>query len=795
ARIATYRLDIVRHAASAPGSGGEWRIANEELLSSVEGLFQLQLNPAKQFAVRNLAVVAEDATIAFSSGKAFVAETPTGPTALVVVGNGELRFTPEPESERGQLRLFCGQERLFAPITAAFIRLNPQEFDQRVQSSALSAERVDARELARAQPLFEEGVAAAFALDLGDISAGTWSLVPTVGDFLADVRTRKYGTLTFSIATSEPESIQLFDRKRRRTISTYAPRAIRETRGVAFDEDQLADYDVIDYDIDATLNPTTEWLEGLVRVKLRSKRDALSTITLRLEEALTIASVTSLEYGRLLAIRIKGQNSFIANLPEPLERDDVLVLQVAYSGRAPLVEPDREVASMIRQEAEMPLIEPEPRYLLSNRSFWYPQAMHTDFATARMRLTAPAPFISVASGSPSAEGPRRKPPTTSGEPTLITFEFVVGQPLRYLSWVVAEMESVVERSVTVELRTEGVDTTAHPGPRYTGFDLTVTAHPRQVRRAGAAGQLVEEVMTFYAGLVDDVPFPTLTVALVDNDVPGGHSPGYYILLYQPLPTSRFAWRGDPVNFDSFPEFFLAHELAHQFWGQAVGWKSYHEQWISEGFAQYFAALYAETRESKTVLAGVLNRMRRSVLDNESQGPIFLGYRLGHIQDHSRVFRGIVYNKGAMVLHMLRRLIGDEPFFEGLRRVYWAGRFAKIGTDDVRSAFQSVTTLPLERFFDQWVYRSALPSIKWSWAAAGTPSRSSSPGIQVRFEQSGPTAFMLPVTVTVTYVDGSTDDHTVVITEPVVDVRLATRLGVRRVQVNGDSASLGRFSTS
>ncbi|MGE3843399.1 MAG: hypothetical protein AB7I50_17650, partial [Vicinamibacterales bacterium] len=68
ARIATYRLDIVRHAASAPGSGGEWRIANEELLSSVEGLFQLQSNPAKQFAGRNLAVEAVDATSGWSCG-------------------------------------------------------------------------------------------------------------------------------------------------------------------------------------------------------------------------------------------------------------------------------------------------------------------------------------------------------------------------------------------------------------------------------------------------------------------------------------------------------------------------------------------------------------------------------------------------------------------------------------------------------------------------------------------------------------------------------------------------------
>jgi len=81
--------------------------------------------------------------------------------------------------------------------------------------------------------------------------------------------------------------------------------------------------------------------------------------------------------------------------------------------------------------------------------------------------------------------------------------------------------------------------------------------------------------------------------MLEHDLPGGHSPGYFAALNQPLPTSPLVWRNDPAAFSSFPDFFLAHELAHQWWGQAVGWKNYHEQWISEGFAQYFSALYAQ----------------------------------------------------------------------------------------------------------------------------------------------------------------------------------------------------------
>ena len=70
--------------------------------------------------------------------------------------------------------------------------------------------------------------------------------------------------------------------------------------------------------------------------------------------------------------------------------------------------------------------------------------------------------------------------------------------------------------------------------------------------------------------------------------------GYFAVISTPVSFATLNWRGDPASFENFPQFFLAHELAHQWWGQAIGWKNYHEQWISEGFAQYFAALYRAT---------------------------------------------------------------------------------------------------------------------------------------------------------------------------------------------------------
>ncbi len=180
------------------------------------------------------------------------------------------------------------------------------------------------------------------------------------------------------------------------------------------------------------------------------------------------------------------------------------------------------------------------------------------------------------------------------------------------------------------------------------------------------------------------------LALSESELPGGHSPAYFAILNQPLPTTPYVWRNDPVSFNSYPTFFLAHELGHQWWGQAIGWKNYHEQWLSEGIAQYFAAMYAEKERGNETFVDVLRQMRRWAIEASPQGPVYLGYRLGHVKGDSRVFRAVIYNKAAMVMHMLRRLIGDDAFFRGIRAFYAEWQFRKAGTDDLRVAMEKAS---------------------------------------------------------------------------------------------------------
>jgi aminopeptidase N len=275
---------------------------------------------------------------------------------------------------------------------------------------------------------------------------------------------------------------------------------------------------------------------------------------------------------------------------------------------------------------------------------------------------------------------------------------------------------------------------------------------------------------------------------VENELPGGHSPGYFALLNNPPPAAPFVWRNDPATFTGFPEFFLAHELAHQWWGQAVGWKNYHEQWISEGFAQYFAALYAQKARGNNTSTDMLRQFRRWALEESDQGPVYLGYRLGHIKGNGRVFRALLYNKGAAVLHMLRRLTGDDAFFRALRTFYEQQKFQKAGTNDLQHAFETETGKSWERFFDRWIYGAALPRLRYQTVLTET-------AVTVRIKQTSDLVFDIPVTVTINYSDGRTTEVVVPVTEVDVERTIPVDGPVRNVQINRDGAAIAHFDES
>jgi hypothetical protein len=479
-------------------------------------------------------------------------------------------------------------------------------------------------------------------------------------------------------------------------------------------------------------------------------------------------------------LRVTNQNTILVNLPATLPQNEELLLTVVYSGRLQPQTPDRETLLAAQDQPppfsegpppqmpdDMSLPLAEPSYLYSNRSYWYPQSTVTDFATARIHLSVPVLYGCVATGEPIGK-PEIIVPKANPQDARRSCEFRANSPARYLSFIVSRFIESDRRRVMFDAgmstATDGGDRPASAARAGSGIDLIVQSNPRQTRKGRDLAPRAADILQFYQSVVGDAPYPSFTVAYVENALPGGHSPAYFAQLNAPLPNTGLSWRNDPAAFDNYPEFFMAHEVAHQWWGQGVAWQNYHEQWLSEGFAQYFAALYAKKFRGDDVFQGVLRRMRRWAIDQSGQGPVYLGYRIGHIKNDGRAFRAVIYNKGAMVLHMLRLLVGDDVFFRGMRRFYTDSRFRKVGTEDFRAAMEAESGRDLGRFFERWIYNATLPQIAFSYRVEPTGSGQAA---VLRFEQTGD-VFDVPATVTLEYADGRTREVQVALNDRVVE---------------------------
>jgi hypothetical protein len=792
--ITTWRVDVTPRPSP--------RIVEMEQLTLVSGLYKLALNPKKQFDVKNLTVEGTDITLELPVGQAFIAEIDEGPTAVVLLGRGRMRFFPSDPAERTQVRIFGGEDALTTEFDAAFIRIRPGEFARMFPAAAVTSRAVVAGDLRRATEVFEDYVGQTLHLDLTDLSRERWSLIPSPGDLIAEIRTRRMGSLTYARSTKDAEDISLFDRRRRRNIAIYASQQKLASRGRFYSEDDLVEYDVLRYDIDTSFSPDRLWVDGNARVKVKIRAYALTALTLRLAESLAVRSVVSSDYGRLLYLRVVGQNSIIVNFPTSVPRDTELWLNIVYGGRLEPQQIDREGIAVAAQEQQVQeaFIPLEPQFLYSNRSYWYPQATVTDYATAHLRISVPADLDVVASGTPA--GPPAPAPggVEPGQRARKLFVFDSDNPVRYLACVISRFNPIAAKRFSIASPTAAgarneppsqLDAATARAPAQGAASegsivaLTVQSNPRQSGRARSFVDRAGAMLTYYGSLLGDIPYPDFTLAVTENDLPGGHSPAYFALLNQPLPMTTLVWRNDPVAFEGYPPYFLAHEIAHQWWGQAVGWKNYHEQWLSEGFAQYFAALFAANDRGDETLAGMLRQMRRWAVEQSSQGPVYLGYRLGHIRGEGRIFRAIIYNKGAMVLHMLRRLVGDQNFFAGLRQFYQEWKYRKAGTNDFRTVMERVSQRDLSSFFDAWIFGFGVPNLRFTSTISGNTA-------VVRFEHRAE-VMPVPITVSVTYMDGRTDDVVVEVADKVVERTLPLKGPVRTIEANRDYGAVAEIN--
>ena len=443
----------------------------------------------------------------------------------------------------------------------------------------------------------------------------------------------------------------------------------------------------------------------------------------------------------------------------------------------------------------------ERSYLYSSRSNWYPQPPISDYATARIRITLPAGLACVATGE--MDGPPVMLPPQAGAPPRRQFEFVASRPVRYLAFIASRFARADRVTVAFDnAAAEGgrgntpfaTTAPAMGGAVYDSITLTVDANPLQVPRGRQLINDAADIVRFYDSLIGDAPYDSFTIALVEHVQPGGHSPAYFAALNQPLPNTPLRWHNDPVNFEGLPRVLPGARARAPMVGPG-------------GRLAQLPRAVAE-RGVLAVLRGALCRapLRRRGVRRHAPAAAQMGHRSvrpgtrlprlpprPHPQRQPTVFRALVYNKGAAVLHMLRRLVGDDAFLRGMRRFYVGARFTKVGTEDFRAAMEAETGRSLERFFERWIYGATLPRITFtSRVDTGADGRQE---VVLLFEQEGD-IFDIPVSVALTYTDRRVQNVLVPITDRTAEMRVPLTGALRSVDhqygrrsAGGDQAAL------
>ncbi len=158
---------------------------------------------------------------------------------------------------------------------------------------------------------------------------------------------------------------------------------------------------------------------------------------------------------------------------------------------------------------------------------------------------------------------------------------------------------------------------------------------------------------------------------------------------------------------------VVHEIAHQWFGNAVTEKDWDDVWLSEGFATYFTLLFTEHDAGRDAFVDGLRRSRTQVLQLEQKFPDTPVIHR-NLADMTKVLNGLVYQKGGWVLHMLRAEMGTEHFWTAMREYYRRYRDQNASTADLRAIVEQVSGKELGWFFSQWLNRPGVPKIEGSW---------------------------------------------------------------------------------
>lgn len=440
------------------------------------------------------------------------------------------------------------------------------------------------------------------------------------------------------------------------------------------------------YDVNASVDSIGQTLTATVKVDFKAT-EVSSTVRVELHPNLFVKEVRSAD-GKVLPFDRDHQNPLmlVVQLPAPVAQGGNLTLSYSYSGLLANEEnspvPGIRAASITKDGAYLFL--PARWFPLTN----FPANRYT----GTFRLNVPDTFAVAGTGKASAPAPM--PARNAVEGGRLQYSFECKNPAPHGTFVAGNLQL---NPVQAE-----------------GINVSVYAPRAASGNAKEFAESVARAVVTFSDLIGPIPDPTITIVQIpDGTFREFAAPGLLLL-------SQRAW--NPKASDRT----IARLVASQWWGVQVLPASPSDEWVSDGLARYSEALYAEQISGKEAALKAVDEFAVGALMYEDAAPIA---QAGRLAPYSPDYRSVVMNKGAMIFHMIRAMMGDTPFKMALRDFYFqfaekSARiedFETIADRRARAAAKPGQEPPnLRSFFTQWLNSTGVPEFAIEFVVYRTP---------------------------------------------------------------------------
>ena len=660
--------------------------------------------------VKDLVLKRDAATFTFRRGDfAFYGEVNGKVTGAVFKGDGHLHITPPTAEERHNLSIFTHSEEFDEDFDQVVLRFTDATAAELHKASAGKGQADEAFAVAGRDLHNFDRLKTFENLDLRlleDVLSPSQS-----GYFLAAIRGRKDGHLVFTLDPHgarhvSPEEVSLMnwnDWGESYPVAFHLSSETAENGGNG--NEQNGAYRIDNESLDVSIEKSG-FLSGTATVHILALQDGVAVVPLSLYPTLRVSRVETGTGEPLDFVQEKKEEDadFGVVLKQPLQKGEAVTVKVTYAGK-----------DVVANEGGQ-------NYYPVARESWYPNASRGlgDYATYRMVFHVPKGLELIATGTKVNESTDSKVTTTEWKTDVPLA--VVGFNIGKFTMKEAKVEGKLGDDLTIDAYANVTppDTFAHlPMGNFDAPGML----PVELSQAEVASRL-------YSNYFGDLPFARVAIT---QQYACNYGQSWPMLVYLPicgfLDSTQQHFMGLHPE-DMYWKVVTPHEVAHQWWGQTVGFRSYRDQWMSEGFANTSASIFLQaTRPKPDEFRDFWRQQRRLITEKNEQGfrpidvgPVTMGFRLSTNRTGWGVYQNLVYPKGAYILHMIRMMMwspkeGDARFKATMHDFFQSHQLQAATTEDFKAAVERHMSPEMDLegnhrmdwFFRQYVYGTDLPT--------------------------------------------------------------------------------------